>query len=88
MSLVDFSNRLYDIFFADIEEDMRGGRSENRDAFIESMSDFYKFNNVSEHKPFKVDMKPVLDEIPIELTPFSEWISQQDWNEKVDTTAG
>ena len=53
-----------------------------------SMSDFYKFNNVSEHKPFKVDMKPVLDEIPIELTPFSEWISQQDWNEKVDTTAG
>ena len=77
-----------DIFFADIDEDMRGGRSENRDAFIESMSDFYKFNNVSEHKPFKVDMAPVLKEIPIELTPFSEWISQQDWNEKVDTKAG
>ena len=88
LSLVDFSNRLYDIFFADIDEDMRGGRSENRDAFIESMSDFYKFNNVSEHKPFKVDMAPVLKEIPIELTPFSEWISQQDWNEKVDTKAG
>lgn len=88
LSLVDFSNRLYDIFYSDADEDMRGGRSENRDAFIESMSDFYRFNNVSEHKPFKVDMKPVLEEIPIKLTPFSEWISQQDWNEKIDTKAG
>ena len=60
----------------------------DRDAFIDSMSDFYRFNNVSEHKPFKVDMEPVLKEIPIKLTPFSEWISQQDWNEELDTTAG
>ena len=45
-------------------------------------------NNVSEHKPFKVNMEPVLKEIPIELTPFSEWIKDQDWNEKLDTTAG
>ena len=52
------------------------------------MSDFYKFNNISEHKPFKVNMEPVLKEIPIELTPFSEWIKDQDWNEKLDTTAG
>ena len=88
LDLKDFSNRLFDIFFADVEEEKRGGRSESRDAFIESMSDFYRFNNVSEHKPFKVDMKPVLEEIPIQLTPFSEWINHQDWNEKLDTTAG
>ena len=52
------------------------------------MSDFYRFNYVSEHKTFKVDMETVLKEIPIKLTPFSEWISQQDWNEELDTTAG
>ena len=66
----------------------RGGRSEGREAFIDSMSDFYRFNNISEHKPFKVDMEPVLKEIPIKLTPFSEWISQQNWDEELDTTAG
>ena len=88
LSLEDFSNRLYDIFYKDTSEDDRGGRSADRDAFIDSMSDFYRFNNVSEHKPFKVDMEPVLKEIPIKLTPFSEWISQQDWNEELDTTAG
>ena len=88
LGLEDFSNRLYDIFFADTDEDQRGGRSENRQAFIDSMSDFYSFNNISEHRPFKVDMEPVLKEIPIRLTPFSEWISQQDWNEELDTTAG
>ena len=77
-----------DIFYKDTSEDDRGGRSADRDAFIDSMSDFYRFNNVSEHKPFKVDMEPVLKEIPIKLTPFSEWISQQDWNEELDTTAG
>ena len=88
LSLEHFSNRLYDIFYKDTSEEDRGGRSADRDAFIDSMSDFYRFNNVSEHKPFKVDMEPVLKEIPIKLTPFSEWISQQDWNEELDTTAG
>ena len=24
-------------------------------------------------------MEPVLKEIPIKLTPFSEWMKQQDW---------
>ena len=32
--------------------------------------------------------KGYLKEIPIKLTPFSEWISQQNWDEEVDTTAG
>ena len=88
LGLEDFSNRLYDIFYKDTSEEDRGGRSADREAFIDSMSDFYRFNNVSEHKPFKVDMEPVLKEIPIKLTPFSEWISQQNWDEEIDTTAG
>ena len=33
-------------------------------------------------------MAPVLKEIPIKLTPFSEWMKQQDWHEELDTTAG
>jgi len=86
--LKDFSNRLYDIFYKDEDDGKRGGRSSDRAAFSESMSDFYRFNNISEHKPFKVDMAPVLKEIPIKLTPFSEWMKQQDWDEELETTAG
>ena len=88
LNLEDFSNRLYDIFYKDEDDGKRGGRSADREAFSDSMSDFYRFNNISEHKPFKVDMAPVLKEIPIKLTPFSEWMKQQDWHEELDTTAG
>ena len=56
--------------------------------FSKNIIYFYSFNNKSKHKPFKVDMKPVLEEIPIKLTTFSEWINKQDWTEKIDTTAG
>jgi hypothetical protein len=52
------------------------------------MTNFYKFNNESEHKPFKVDMESVLKSIPVKLTTFSEWIKKQDWNEEIKTTAG
>ncbi len=81
LSLEDFSKRLFNIFYADIE-------GADKEEFIASMTDFYSFNNKSKHKPFKVDMKPVLEEIPIKLTTFSEWINKQDWTEKIDTTAG
>ncbi len=73
--------RLFDIFYSKTE-----GANEND--FIESMSDFYRFTNETHYKPFKVDMAPVLKEIPIKLTPFSEWMNEIDWNETIDTNAG
>jgi len=76
-----FSKRLFDIFYADKEGSDLGN-------FTGYMSNFYKFNNESQHKPFKVDMEPVLKDIPIKLTTFSEWIKNQDWNEELNTTAG
>ena len=81
LSLDIFAERLFNIFYADKE-------GSDKEAFTSYMSNFYKFNNESEHKPFKVDMKPVLELIPLELTPFSEWIKHQDWDEKINTTAG
>jgi hypothetical protein len=52
------------------------------------MSDFYRFTNETHYKPFKVDMAPVLKEIPIKLKPFSEWMNEIDWDETIDTNAG
>ena len=76
-----FSERLFNIFYADQE-------GADLEAFSFYMTNFYKFNNESEHKPFKVDMESVLKLIPVKLTTFSEWIKKQDWNEKINTTAG
>jgi uncharacterized protein YbjT (DUF2867 family) len=81
LPLKDFAKRLFDIFYSNTE-----GANEND--FIESMSDFYRFTNETHYKPFKVDMAPVLKEIPIKLKPFSEWMNEIDWDETIDTNAG
>ncbi len=61
------------------------------DAFGDEMSDaeraviepsiaaFYEYNNNSPMKPFKVDMGPVLERIPIELETMEQWAARQEW---------
>ena len=64
------------IRMADIFEDVS---DISREDYIAAMTGFYQYNNEAEINPFVVDMNEVLKEIPIELTPFSEWIGQQEW---------
>jgi uncharacterized protein YbjT (DUF2867 family) len=40
---------------------------------------FYEYNNKSPLTPFKVDMGPVLQRIPIELETMAQWARRQDW---------
>ena len=40
---------------------------------------FYEYNNNSPTKPFRVDMGPVLERIPIEMETFGEWSKRQEW---------
>jgi uncharacterized protein YbjT (DUF2867 family) len=44
-----------------------------------SIAAFYEFNNNSPLKPFKVDMGPVLERIPIELETMETWAARQEW---------
>jgi uncharacterized protein YbjT (DUF2867 family) len=44
-----------------------------------SIAAFYEFNNSSPLKPFKVDMGPVLERIPIKLETMEEWADRQEW---------
>lgn len=44
-----------------------------------SIAAFYEFNNDSPLKPFKVDMGPVLERIPIKLETMAEWAGRRDW---------
>jgi uncharacterized protein YbjT (DUF2867 family) len=40
---------------------------------------FYTFNNETPQAPFKVDMGPVLERIPIEMETMAQWAKRQDW---------
>lgn len=51
-----------------------------KDVHIQSIDDFYTYNNQSNAKPMVVDMAPVLKRIPATLTTLEEWARQQDWN--------
>ena len=44
-----------------------------------SIGAFYEFNNASPLKPFRVDMGPVLERIPIEMETFRDWAKRQEW---------
>tara|TARA_B100001121_G_scaffold113415_1_gene99945 strand:+ start:102 stop:1037 length:936 start_codon:yes stop_codon:yes gene_type:complete len=69
----EFAIRMADIF--------EGVSDIAREDYIAAMQGFYEYNNENKDNlnPFKVDMKDVLEEIPIKLTTFSEWVKQQEW---------
>ena len=69
----EFAIRMADIF--------EGVSDIGREDYIAAMQGFYEYNNENTDNlnPFKVDMEDVLEEIPIKLTTFSEWVKKQDW---------
>ena len=62
-----------------------------RDLYIAAFNDFYTFNNDSLLKPFEVDMKPLLQKIPVQLETFRSWAKRQDWQtlgEEIGSVSG
>lgn len=49
------------------------------DAFVEHFDSFYGFNLRSACRPMEVDMKPVLERLPVKLMSMREWANRQDW---------
>ncbi len=52
---------------------------EEHAAISARIAEFYIYNNFAPTKPFVVDMKPVLDRIPIKLETMREWAARQEW---------
>lgn len=75
-----FGERMYDIFSHVSPLD--------RETYASSMDAFYTHVNDTNGKPFKVDMGPVLERIPIELTSFESWAKEQDWTLHSDGPSG
>jgi hypothetical protein len=49
------------------------------DALVGELARIYRWYNESPTKPFRVEMGPVLRELPVRLTTFAEWALRQDW---------
>ena len=68
----EFARNLCDAF----GDDMSAEERKTTEAFMEA---FYTFNNDGPQKPFRVDMGPVLERIPIKLETMREWAGRQEW---------
>jgi uncharacterized protein YbjT (DUF2867 family) len=66
----EFGERMYEVF-ADVS-------GLDRDTYVSTLERHYLFKN--ETNPFRVDMEPVLERIPLRLTPMREWLRLQDWS--------
>jgi nucleoside-diphosphate-sugar epimerase len=74
----EFGERLYDVF-----KDVSGL---DRETYASNLERHYLFKNQT--NPFLVDMRPVLDRIPIVLTPMREWLRLQDWSRSPRSVVG
>ena len=68
----EFGRHLADAYGDDMPEAERA-------IIAPSIAAFYEFNNASPLKPFKVDMGPVLERIPIEMETLETWVRRQEW---------
>jgi uncharacterized protein YbjT (DUF2867 family) len=67
-----FGKHLADAFGDDVSP-------EEHAQLVAGIGAFYEYNNTSPLKPFKVDMGPVLERIPIEMETMAQWAKRQDW---------
>lgn len=53
------------------------GRGLDTDKIISQMFKAYTYYNEAEDEPFNIDMAPVLEELPVQLTPIEEWAKRR-----------
>lgn len=68
-----FENQTVDDFCDKISVAMKERAGIDADRIIKQMHKAYTYYNEAPEKPFKVDMGPVLKELPATLTPLAEW---------------
>jgi uncharacterized protein YbjT (DUF2867 family) len=74
----EFGERMYDVF-AEVS-------GLDRETYVSALERHYEFKN--ETNPFRVDMAPVLECIPVELTRMRDWLRLQDWSLDVREVVG
>ncbi|KAM0327456.1 hypothetical protein ACHAQA_005744 [Verticillium albo-atrum] len=70
---IGYENQTVDDFCDRISDAMKGRAGLDAERIMKQMHKAYTFYNESPDKPFKIDMEPVLKELPVALTPIEEW---------------
>jgi hypothetical protein len=68
-SIEDFCVRMHKVF--------EGRATLDSATLVDELRRIYTWYNESPDTPFKVDMQPVLKELPVRLTPIDEWARAQ-----------
>ena len=73
---------------ARVHEDLGLDALMPRDVYAQAMGRFYTFNNESPQRPFEIDVKALLAEIPLRLITMREWAAKQDWSSDAEADGG
>ena len=73
---LDYENQTVADFCDKISKTMQG-RGLETDRIVKQMFKAYTYYNEAENKPFKIDMEPVLKELPVKLTSIEEWAKRR-----------
>lgn len=74
---MQYESKEVDEFCDGIGDAMSTRSGLDRDVVVDQMRRAYRWYNDHPSDPFKVDMAPVLKELPVKLTPIEEWASWQ-----------
>ena len=58
---------------------MGGATGLDREAYAAYFADFYNFNNDAPQQPFRYDVAPLLQQVPLQLETFRQWARRQNW---------
>lgn len=79
---LSYENQTVPDFCDKISKTMQG-RGLETETVVSQMFKAYTYYNEAEDEPFNIDMKPVISELGIELTPIEEWAKRRSpWDDK------
>jgi uncharacterized protein YbjT (DUF2867 family) len=73
---LEYENQTVPDFCDKIGATMKG-RGLETEKIVSQMFKAYTYYNEAEDKPFKIDMRPVLEELPVRLTGIEEWAARR-----------
>lgn len=79
---LSYENQTVADFCDKISKTMQG-RGLDTDTVVSQMFKAYTYYNEAEDEPFNIDMKPVVEELGVTLTPIEEWAKRRSpWDDK------
>ncbi|ENH99864.1 hypothetical protein COCC4DRAFT_180003 [Bipolaris maydis ATCC 48331] len=79
---LSYENQTVSDFCDKISKTMQG-RGLGTETVVSQMFKAYTYYNEAEDEPFNIDMKPIISELGVKLTPIEEWAERRSpWNDK------